>query len=131
MREVNKDLKLHQAKLQRRIDELEGGSFGVGGAVAPLSKRNRRYDGGEEEEREQRSRETASGGNGAAMQHGHDQHQRMIEAFVHASHAQGGEPSLLQSGDDGCFGKENKRTNANQRHLPVGQGMAGGMHGAT
>ena len=92
--------------------------------MAPLSKRNRRYDGGEEEEREQRSRERAAG-------HDHDQHQhqRMIEAFVHASHTQSGEPSLLQNGNDGCFGKENKRTNDNQRRLPVGQDMAGGMQG--
>lgn len=99
--------------------------------MAPLSKRNRRYDGGEEEERENRSRERFAGGNGVAMHQDHGQHQRMIEAFVHASHAQGGEPPLLQSGNDGCFGKENKRTNANHRHLPVGQDMAGGMQGAS
>lgn len=51
MREVNKDLKLHFSKLQRRIDELEARDREHGYFVAEQpSKRNRRYDSSEEEE---------------------------------------------------------------------------------
>jgi len=50
MREVNKDLKLHFAKLQKRINDLEARDREQGYFAARSSKQNRRYDSSEEEE---------------------------------------------------------------------------------
>lgn len=52
MREVNKDLKIHFAKLQKRINDLEARDREQGYFAAHPGKHNRRYDSSEEEENE-------------------------------------------------------------------------------